>query len=418
MQNQPEHSYMLSDLVGLRAVHGGKRIGTLADIIVTDAPKLPEVTFLRITRSFGYPALMVPWDRVGEITRKKIELDVVDPQQYEADPAQGQVCLKDHLLDKKVLDCDDDEVEVVYDIKLAARNGKLFVTDVDCSRAAFLRRIGLKRLSNFIRGLAATIKEDTIPWSYVQQLPEDISAFRGNVKLNVLKAKLPEIHPVDLAEILEELDHEERVALFSQLETEQASDTLEEAEPRVQRDLISSLSKPRAAELIGDMTPAQAADLMAVLPASEVDEILALIDPSEADKIRHLLEHHDDKVAGFATGHFIALPPDAEIRTVLGEFHTLAKDADVVMYVYVVGDQNRLLGVIDIKELLRSDPADRLADQMTTNLVTLTTDSTIADASKLFVRYSFRAIPVVDENETIVGVIPYRDVMDLKHRFV
>ena len=287
---------------------------------------------------------------------------------------------------------------------------------MDCSRAAFLRRIGLKSVANFIRSLAATIKDDTIPWSYVQQLPEDIGAFRGNVKLNVLKAKLTEIHPVDLADILEELDHDERIALFSQLDTEHASDTLEELEPRVQRDLVSSITKARAAELINDMTPAQAADTLAALPASDVDVILALIDTDEARKIVHLLEHHDDKIANFATEHFIAFPPDAEIRHVLDQYRALAKDADIVMYVYVVDKDNRLIGVLDIKELLRADPSERLSDQMTTNLITLNTESTIKDASKLFARYSFRAIPIVNEQESIVGVIPYRDVMDLKHR--
>jgi len=286
-----------------------------------------------------------------------------------------------------------------------------------CSRAAFLRRIGLKRVANFIRSLAATIKDETIPWSYVQQLPEDIGAFRGNVKLNVLKAKLPEIHPVDLADILEELDHGERIALFSQLDTEHASDTLEEVEPRVQRDLISSLSRTRAAELVNDMTPAQAADLLAALPGADADAILALIDQEEAQKVKRMLEHHDDKIVDLATEHFLCFPPETEIRWVFAQFRTVAKNADVIMYVYVVGSDKKLLGVIDVKELLRADPSERLADHMTTNVVTLTTESTIKEAAKLFARYSFRAIPVVDEREAIVGVIPYRDAMELKHQY-
>jgi len=418
MQNHVNQHYMLSDLIGLRALLNGKKIGTLADIIVTDAPRLPEVTHARIKRPFGFPALMVPWDKVEGITARTIDLNIADPKLFESEPVPGQVCLKDHLLDKKVLDYDDDDVEVVYDIKLATHNGRLFVTDVDCSRAAFLRRIGLKRVANFIRSLAATIKDETIPWSYVQQLPEDIGAFRGNVKLTVLKAKLPEIHPVDLADILEELDHGERIALFSQLDTEQASDTLEEVEPRIQRDLVSSLTKARAAELVNDMTPAQAADLLAALPGAEADAILELIDQDEAQKVKKVLEHHDDKIGDFATEHFISFPPETEIRRVFAQFRTVARNADVIMYVYVVGNDKKLLGVIDIKELLRTDPSERLADHMTTNIVTLTTDNTIKDASKLFARYSFRAIPIVDEKEAIVGVIPYRDVMDLKHRYV
>jgi magnesium transporter len=418
MQNHVNQQFMLSDLLGLRALINGKKIGTLDDIVVTDAPRLPEVTYVRITRPFGYPALMVPWEHVGDITGRDIALNIVDAKPFEGVPVQGQVCLKDHLLDKKILDSNDDEVEIVYDIKLAARNGKLFVTDVDCSRAAFLRRIGLKPVANFIRRLAATIKDETIPWSYVQQLPEDIDAFHGNVKLNVLKDKLPEIHPVDLADILEELDHDERIALFSQLDTEHAADTLEEVEPRVQRDLVSSLTKTRAAELINDMTPAQAADFMAVLPAAEADAILELIEPDEARKIRNLLEHHNDTIADLATKHFISFPPETEIRQVFGQYRSLARNADVVVYVYVVGEDNKLLGVMDIKDLLRADPLGRLADQMRTKVVTLKAESTIKEAAKLFARYSFHAIPVVDDREAIVGVIPYRDVMELKHQFV
>jgi magnesium transporter len=132
----------------------------------------------------------------------------------------------------------------------------------------------------------------------------------------VLKAKLPEIHPVDLADILEKLDHGERIALFSQLNTEHASDTLEEVEPRVQRDLVSSLTRARAAELVNDMTPAQAADLLAALPGADADAILALIDQDEAQKVKRVLEHQDDKIADFATENFICFPPETEIRRV------------------------------------------------------------------------------------------------------
>ena len=324
----------------------------------------------------------------------------------------GQVLLKDHLLDKKVLDCEDDEVEVVYDIKLALRRGRLYVTDIDCSRAAFLRRIGLKRLSNWLHDIASSIKDDTIPWSYVQRQPEDIGSFKGDVRLNVLKAKLPEIHPVDLADILEELDQDERLAIFSQLETEQASDTLEEVEPRVQRELIAALDQKRAAELLNDMTPAQAADILAVLPAPEAEELLKMIDVQDAAKIRHLLEHHDDSIENFATTHYIALPPQMTIGDVFREYRDRAGGADVVMYVYVVDGGGKLIGVLDIRELLRARPEDRLQDAMTTNLVTLNAKTAVKDAAKLFVRYSFRAIPIVDDNGVMTGAIPYRDVMD------
>ena len=112
----------------------------------------------------------------------------------------------------------------------------------------------------------------------MQRLPQNIGGFNGNVKLNVLKEKLPDIHPVDLADILEELDHDQRMAIFNQLDTEHASDTLEEVEPRVQRGL-SVFIDDRARRRTGQRNdPGQAADILAELPASQSDAILDLIE--------------------------------------------------------------------------------------------------------------------------------------------
>jgi CBS domain-containing protein len=415
----PDAIYLLSDVIGGKARFLGKTIGKVADIIVTEQGKVAEVTHLLIDRPYGYKSLMVPWNKIEQFdTNGRTLMSIESLEPYEGEPAEGQICLRDHLLDKKVLDCDDDEVEVVYDIKLAARNAKLYVTDVDCSRSGFLRRIGLKGLSNFIRGIAAKINEDTIPWSYVQQLPADMGSFQGNVKLTVLKDKLPEIHPVDLADILEELDPEQALAIFNELETEQASDTLEEVEPRVQRELVSALTVERTAELVNDMTPGQAADILAVLPGDDVDAILERIDTDDATKIRALIEKHEEQIINFATTHYIKFGPQAQVGEVMRLYRNVARDADVVMYIYVMSGDGVLLGVIDIKELLQANLSDKLEDIMVTNVVSLSETETVADASKLFARYSFRAIPILGEGEVLKGVILYRDIMQLGHRLV
>jgi CBS domain-containing protein len=412
-------TYQLSDLIGGKAHCLGRTVGKLADLIVTDQDKLPEVTHLLIDRPFGHRSLMVPWAKVEKLEpngQTILAVDTLEP--YEGEPAEGQICLRDHVLDKKVVDCDDDEVEVVYDIKLTAHHGRLYVIDVDCSRAGLLRRIGLRWLANLIRSTAATIDDEVIPWTYVQRLPQHMGSFDGNVKLNLLKAKLPEMHPADLADILEELDHGQRMAIFNQLDTEHASDTLEEIEPRVQREVVSSLPIERTAELVDEMTPGQAADVLAALPMPETEAILQKIDPEEATKIRALIEKHDDRIIDFTTTHYIAFPPEITVGEVLNRFRVVAKEADVVMYVYVCDPANVLLGVIDIKELLRADPAETLGHIMITNIISLDEHGTVADAYKLFARYSFRAIPIVGKGNVMKGAIPYRDIMQLDHHFV
>ncbi|MFH1454579.1 MAG: CBS domain-containing protein [Armatimonadota bacterium] len=417
-QAESEKVYYLSEIINRKVVLNNKKTGRLLDIVIIETGKVPEATFFLVGRPFGQASLMVPWEKVKEISNKEIVIDIESQEKYEGDPKEEQVLLRDHILDKKVLDFEDNEVEVVYDIKLVLRNNKLYVTDVDFSRYGLLRRIGLKGVANFIYNLAEKIKEETISWTYIQPLPEQLSSFKGNVRLKVLKEKLPEIHPVDLADMLEELEPEQRLSIFNELESEQASDTLEEIEPRVQRDLIASIKKERAAELINLMTPAQAADVLVELPGTEADEILELIDKENADKIQPIMDKHDEKILNFSTPDFIKFNKYATVRQVLDRFRMAAKDKDVIMYIYVLDDENKLVGVVDIRELLQARLEDRLENIMTEHVISLEPDSKLSEASHMFNRYSFRAIPIVDEADKILGIVMYRDIMNLKHRFL
>ena len=130
------------------------------------------------------------------------------------------------------------------------------------------------------------------------------------------------------------------------------------------------------------------------------------------------MEHHEDKIADFATTHFIAFPGQTSINEVLAQYQFIATTVDVAEYIYVVDAPSKLLGVLDLQEVLKADPTDSLADLMTTNLITLHVDDTVKEAAKLFGRYGFRAIPIVDADNVMIGVIPSRDVMDLKYRSI
>jgi len=413
-----ETVYYLSDLVGRKVFNNTEKIGKLHDITIREHEKLPTVTQFVVSRPFGHRPLLIPWDRVTGIDSKGITVTLESVTQYEREPEESQVLLTNHILDKKVLDMDDNEVNAVYDIRLVLRNGILYVTDVDFSRYGLLKRLHLKPIIKLLFGDPELLKKDMLSWTYVQRLPENIRRFKGHVKLKVLKEKLPEIHPVDLADILEEMNEEQRLAVFNELETEHASDTLEEIEPRVQKVLISSIRKERVAELINEMTPGQAADILAVLPASEADAIMKLIDQETARKIQYMLDKHEEKILHFSTSDFIKLSPDIRVSQVLLHFREMAKDKDEIMYIYIVGEKDTLLGVADLKEVLQAKEDDKLEDIMTTSVVSLRQENTLIEAAEMFSRYDFRAIPVIDNHEVILGVIRYRDIMKLRHRFM
>lgn len=418
MRNSVEETLFLTQLIGVRAYVGNRKIGKVGDVVAVDQGKVAEVTHLQIARPFGEPPLLVPMAKVRSLTLREIVLDIGDPREYVRPIAPDEVPLRDYLLDKKILDTDDSEVEVVYDVRLAFTGGHIYVVDVDISRYGLLVRLGLKGLAAFLYRRAGAAKKRLIPWSYVQSLPPQLGTLEGNLKLNILKEKLSDIHPVDLADILEELDSSQRALLLGGLETEHASDTLEEIEPAVQRDIVFSLSKVRVAELIREMTPGQAADIVSVLPAAEKRAILKLLEPAQVAKIDEIMEKQDTTILNFATPNFLRCSPETTVEQARNQLRDTAKSTDVVMYFYIVDGSGKLLGVVDIKEVFVAQDTERLKDLMVENVISLNKDATMKQAADMFLRYGFRALPITDENDIILGVVPYRDVMNLKHRIL
>jgi CBS domain-containing protein/uncharacterized protein YrrD len=412
-----EQTYFLSELLGVKVTIADKKVGKLNDLIIKENGSLPVVTDFVVGRPFGEISV-VPWDAIGSVSTKEVTLSVDSIVPFTGEPGDNSVLLKDHILDKKAIDMDGREMEVVYDVKLVLKNNKLYVSEVDLSRYGLLRRMGLTKLANFIYNLAEKIRDQTISWTYIQPLPEDIGSFRGNLQFNVVKEKLADLHPVDLADILEEMDPDQRVELFEDLDPEQASDTLEEIDPNVQRDLVESMKVEKVAQLIDQMTTGQAADVLSILSASEANEILKLLDPENAVKIHAIMDHHEENILDYATQEYVAFPPDYTVEQAQDEYRTAAKGKDVIMYIYVLDAKKRLLGVIDIKELLLADDKALLKDIMEEHVHTLDPDSTLKEAYEKFGRYDYRAIPISDDDYTILGVVTYRDIVGLKHRFV
>jgi CBS domain-containing protein len=415
-RNGVEKRYFLTELIGARATVQGKKIGKLTDVIVVDQGKLAEVTHFQIGRPFGDPSLIVPQQNVQSLGPREITLDIADLETYVRVLAPGEVLLRDYLLDKKVLDIEGSEVEVVYDIRLAVTGDKVYVSDVDISRSGLLRQLGLGALASRLSKRSNDAGKDLIPWSYIQPLPPQLGALKGDLQLSILKERLAEIHPVDLADILEELDSSQRATILEGLDTEQASDTLEEVEPAVQRDIVRSLKKDRVAELIREMTPGQAADVLSVLPADDKKAILKLLEPSQVTKIEEILEEQDLKIINFASTRFFKFPPDITVEEAQVKCRQMAKRIDVVTYLYIVDPSDKLLGVANIQDLFMAGDHELLKDLMVENVITLNPGSTMKEALDLFTRYGFNALPVVGVNDVILGVIPSRDVMNVKQR--
>ena len=184
MNSKPQRSdrkFLLSELLGAKVFLRGKKIGTLSDLMIVETGKLPEVLNFVISRPFGDPPLLIPWERMVTLEPHQLIIDSDDLKKFESSPPDEAILLRDHILDKKVLDTEDAEVEVVYDVRLVERNGKLYVTEVDTSKSARLRRLGLGFLSRVLAPREDPKDRGSISWIYIQPLPSHISSFRGDV---------------------------------------------------------------------------------------------------------------------------------------------------------------------------------------------------------------------------------------------
>ncbi len=415
------HVTYLTDILGARVSARGKKIGRLWDLIIAEAQPFPEVTKILVKRPFGEPRLLIPWEKVKLLKRNEIVVSIEGTKEYETELQPADILLKDHILDKKVIDMEDREIEIVYDVKMLAKGNRLLVTDVNISHYRFLRRLGIKWIANLYYSVFGRDKDRKIPWQYIQSLPPNLGSFTGDVKLTVLKEALKDFHPADLADIIEELDSGQRVAIFNQLEPETASDTLEEIEPQVQRDLVPALKKEHVAQLLSTMTSGQAADILSSLPHVETHAILQAlraVNPKHERKISSILEHQEEKIAHFSTTKIFSLPQETSVTDAREHFNHTAKDLAVILYVYVTDEAGRLVGVMNLKEFLQAKEEAQLRDVMVDNVISLKPSSTLKEALDFFSRYDFRALPVIDEDGKLTGAVPYRDVMKLKHKFL
>lgn len=407
-------TWRLRNILGIKVLRNGRKIGRLDDLIFAEGGPIPHVTDVLVHRGFGDPQLVVPIDRVVDLGNDRLELDIDRIESFETPHLrEGTLLVKDFILFKKVIDVEDREVSMVCDVNILQVNRKFYVSEVDFGRRSLYRRLGLPWLADLL-----SLKDDFVSWSYVQPLPKAIGSFKGDLKLKALKEQIEDMSPVDIADTIEELDASHREAVLSQMDSEDASDALEEIDPNVQREILSTMDVATAARLIGLMTPAQAADLVAVLPYDDKQKIVCRLDADLREKIAAIMDQQEEFIFNYATDRYILLPADTKVGYVEDGYAKIAKGKDVAMYVYVEGSAGEVIGVVDIREVLLADESAALRDIMTESVVSLKPDDSLKNAYELFQRYGFRAVPILDEARKCLGAIVYKDVMGLKHRFV
>jgi Mg/Co/Ni transporter MgtE len=241
-----------------------------------------------------------------------------------------------------------------------------------------------------------------IPWEFVDVIEVDPAR---RVKLRIAYERLAEMHPSDLADILEDLAPAEREVIFTSLDEEVAAETLEEVEPRMQKALLEKLGEEKIADIVEEMDPAAAADLLAELPEDQSDAILEEMEPEERQEVEELLDFDEDSAAGCMTTDFVSLGHDATVAQAVEALRAFDGDTESVTEIYMLDDKGVLRGAISLARLVVAQPETRLAMLAEPRVLSCPVGLHRKDLAEFFDKYNLHALAVVDAQSRMVGVV-------------
>ncbi len=399
----------LSDMTGRPvADFDGENIGTLDDLIACQVSEFthPEIVALVVRQArqrFLAPigdvlALFVP-----AISLTKRQQDIT---QYI--PSKNDLFLSRDVLDKQIIDTNGVRVVRVNDLELQRIGEHYFVANVDFSSLGLLRRLGMARsFQSVARRLGKDVTSGVISWDDVELLPGDQA-----IRLKVSGDRLNELHPADLAEILSDLSRSESRDFLETLDVKTLADTLEEIEPDFQASLVEEMPDERVADLLEEMAPDEAADLLGELPQDRSQELLKLMEEEDAADVRKLLAYADDTAGGIMNTEYISIGPHLTAEQAMAVLRQKAEEAETVSYIYVTDSDNHLLGVFSLRDLVLARPDTPVTEFMHHRIVTIGLDDSQDDAAQAIAKYNLVALPVVDKQRRIQGIVTADDALD------
>ncbi|HEV8516260.1 MAG TPA: CBS domain-containing protein [Candidatus Limnocylindrales bacterium] len=398
----------LSQVIGRPVRDGqGESIGKVADLIVALGDRYPPVTGLVVMTDRR--RIFLPWSDVASFDASGATLatSIIDIGKFAQRP--NELLLFLDLQDKQIVDLDGRKVVRVNDLVLDEIEGKLHLVAVDVGPAGLLRRLGVEGpVRTLARNLGRSVPERFIDWEDVDPLESSIASIR----LRVPHRGLRELHPADLAGIIDELAPRDRAGILATLDDEIAADAIEEMEPDTQVEVMEDLAPERAADILEEMSPDDAADLIADLSDTARDRILPLMEREEAEEVQELLGYPEDSAGGIMTTEYIGIPATLKASETIDRLRELEPDAETIYYVYVVDEAGKLVGVLSLRDLIVA-PADAVVrDFMLGEPVALGVLADQEEVARVVARYNLLAVPVVDDEGRLVGIVTVDDALD------
>lgn len=392
----------------------GEKIGSVSDLGIATGEVFPRVTSLAF-KGPGRTPFMISWRKyVDTYDEKEIHLKVPAVEIRFSYLQPDEVLIARDILNKQIVDTRGMRVVRVNDLKLSDTSStQLRLLGAEVGARGILRSLSpaLEHVAlKVARTFGHPIPERIIAWSYMDLVERDLS----NVKLSVSHKTLDDMHPADIADIIERLDPRLRGQVFAQLDDEQRAGAMAEFDDdAMAAELMGGMNEREASRMLSEMDPDDAAELVSELDYDKAEKLLRLMGVQEQRAIRQLLGYREDTAGRIMTSEFAALPEDKTAADAVELLRGLDEDFESVRYVYLSDEDNKLSGVVTLNALIVAEPETPLADICTREVITASPEDDQEDVAEDIAKYNLLAMPVVADDGHLLGIVTVDDALDV-----
>jgi CBS domain-containing protein len=381
----------------------GEKLGRVEDLIVRlGGGGYPPISGLLGT--VGRRDVFVPIDLVDKIEPGKVSLrgETLSLRRFERRP--NELLLSRDLSARHLINVVGARLVRANEIELACIDGSWRVVAVDISAKPVLRRLLPRRLGSRVKPGAM------LDWSSIEPFVSHVPT----AQLRIPYRQLARLHPAQIADLVEEASHDEGEEIIEAVGQDSAleADVFEELEPGHQLEFLRTRSDTEVAALLANMAPDDAADLLVGLDHDRRQPVLDLLPPARQRKIRALLSYNPETAGGLMNPDYVCLFEGATAGSALDHVRTELSLPETLSVVYSKDREGRVSGSVSIVRLLRSAPQTRLAELVTPDPVTVMADADFHEVIRKMTDYNLTAVPVVDGDRRMIGVITVDDVLE------
>lgn len=328
---------------------------------------------------------------------------------------EGLLHVKKDVLDQQIIDVNNRKVvrvnDVDFDIQPTDHHTELRIVAVNVGLAAGLRRLlqGLMA-KHTVRMLTGLLPTKSIPWEFVNLIEPDT---QRRLKLRLSYDRVAELHPADIADILEELSRDEQKAVIEGLDEETAAQALSEIPTRMQADLLESIPAQKAADIVEEMAPDEAADVLQELSPETSAEVLADMEKDAGNEVRELLGFEENTAGALMTTEYVVVHESAAAEGAIAALRSFEGPLESIHLIYLVDDHAVLTGAVPMGRILLSEASMPLKELAMDPLISVRSHVAATSVVDLFHKYNLVSLPIVDDGEHLIGVVTADDVLEL-----